>query len=191
MSEWRVRPEEPADARPVRAVLTAAFGREAEASLVEALRAAGDPVLALVAEAKQDFRAPAGRSELGNPASFGIFGGWGEVAGHIVFSRLRLNDPTIRASALAPLAVRPDRQRQGVGLALVRVGLRRLAGQGEDLVLVLGEPDYYRRFGFTQRDGKRFATLYDGPHQQALALSRRGRSASGPVAYPDAFQSLG
>ena len=96
----------------------------------------------------------------------------------------------MRACALAPLAVLPQRQRQGIGSALVREALKRLEEDRMDLVLVLGEPDYYGRFGFATDLAKRLTTPYDGPYLQALALSERGAAAHGPAAYARAFAEL-
>lgn len=160
-----VRPEAAADRDAVRTIHREAFAGPAEADLVEALRRDGDLILSLVAAAD-------------------------EPVGHIAFSRLTLPDAPVRASALAPLAVLPSCQRQGIGTALVEDGLRRLAASGEDLVLVLGEPAYYGRFGFAAQDAAPLKTPYDGPYLQALALSEQGRHARGPVRYPRAFAGL-
>jgi putative acetyltransferase len=166
-SAVRIRPEEPQDWPEIRALVEAAFGSKAEADLVQRLREGGDLVLSLAADD-------------------------GGPVGHIAFSRLALPEtPSARACALAPLAVSPQRQRQGIGSALVREGLMRLAQGGMDLVLVLGEPDYYGRFGFAPDLAKRLMTPYDGPYLQALALSERGKAAHGPAAYARAFAELG
>jgi putative acetyltransferase len=159
-----IRPETPADHDAIHAVIRAAFGQETEALLVERLRAGGDLVLSLVAEADG-------------------------IVGHVAFSRLSTEGGL--ATALAPVAVRPDRQRQSIGDALIREGLRRLAEAGEDLVLVLGDPAYYGRFGFTAEAAAPLKTPYDGPYQQALALSSQGRLIGGDVAYAPAFAELG
>ena len=166
-SAVRIRPEVPRDRQEIHALIEAAFGQKAEADLVQRLRADGDLVLSLTADD-------------GNPV------------GHIAFSRLALPQaPSVRTCALAPLAVLPGRQRQGIGSALVREGLARLAQEGMDLVLVLGEPSYYGRFGFAPDLAKRLTTAYDGPYLQALALSERGKAAHGPAAYPCAFAEPG
>lgn len=166
-SAVRIRPEEPRDLPEIHALIEAAFGQKAEADLVQRLRRDGDLVLSLTADD-------------GNPV------------GHIAFSRLALPQaPSVRACALAPLAVLPGRQRQGIGSALVREGLARLAQEGMDLVLVLGEPSYYGRFGFAPDLAKRLTTAYDGPYLQALALSERGKAAHGPAAYARAFAEPG
>ncbi len=162
----RIRPEEPHDWPEIRALIEAAFGQKAEADLVQRLRADGSLVLSLAADD-------------------------GKPVGHIAFSRLALPEASsIRACALAPLAVSPSRQGRGIGSALVREGLACLAQGGMDLVLVLGEPDYYGRFGFAPDLAKQLETPYDGPYLQALALSEKGKAAHGPASYARAFAEL-
>ena len=70
----------------------------------------------------------------------------GEVIGHVQFSRAWIGTQPV--SALGPIGVRPDRQGQGIGSALVRAGLEEAARRGETVVIVLGDPSFYRRFGF-------------------------------------------
>lgn len=166
MSPARIRPEREADREAIRALTVGAFGQAAEADLVDALRAQGDLVLSLVAA---------------DPA----------IVGHLAFSRLGLPRAAVRATALAPVSAAPSRQRQGIGTALIRDGLRRLAADGEDLVLVLGEPAFYNRFGFAADAARGLSTPYDGPYLQALAFTEAGRAASGPVRYAAAFADLG
>ncbi len=102
------------------------------------------------------------------------------------------DDEGRRIVALAPLAVAAAWRRRGVGAALVRASLEELRASGCDLVLVLGDPAYYGRFGFEPAADLALRTPYDGPHQQALALSECGRAARGlQVIYPDAFAGLG
>jgi putative acetyltransferase len=166
IADLAIRPEEPADRPAIRAIHAAAFGQSAEAALVERLRADGDLVLSLVAVAAKPI-------------------------GHIAFSPLVLSEtPSVKACALAPLAVSPNRQRQGVGSALIKESLRRLAEAGMDLAVVLGDRDYYGRFGFTPDAAIRLKTPYDGPYLQALLLSERGKVAHGPASYARAFADL-
>jgi putative acetyltransferase len=160
-----MRPETPDDHAAIDAVHRGAFEGAAEAELVGSLRRNGDIVLSLVADAD-------------------------EIVGHVAFSRLTLSKCLARASALAPLAVVKERQRQGIGSSLVREGLNRLGGSGEDLVLVLGDPAYYGRFGFTTEHAAGLQTPYDGPYLQALALTDEGRRARGPVRYARPFAEL-
>src|SRR6266850_6102664 len=116
-----IREERPEDAEAVHAVLVAAFGREAEARLVERLRASRRIICATVAEEK------------------------GRVLGYGVFSRIAVEsgDSEIPVLALAPLAVLPAFQRLGIGSALVSAGLARCRGLGHARVVVLGESAYY------------------------------------------------
>ena len=161
-----IRFETTSDRDVVRAVLASAFPSAAEADLVDALRAAGDLVLALVAEEE-------------------------DVVGFVAFSRLVPAQAELRAVALAPIGVVPAHQRTGIGSALVRDGLSRLAEAGEDLVLVLGETRFYERFGFTRDAAARLRTPYDGPHLLAKALTEQGAAARGRVRYAPAFAALG
>lgn len=162
-----VRAETPADIEAIRAVNTAVFGGAQEATLVDTLRADGDLVLSLVAE---------------------VGGG---IVGHVAFSRMQVNyeGSTESAVALAPVAVRPEHQRKGVGRTLVQSGLEQLTERGETLVFVLGEPEYYGRFGFSTGPAARFASPYAGPYFQSLTLSERAPS-SGAVRYARAFAAL-
>ena len=84
--------------------------------------------------------------------------------------------------------LQPDRQRQGIGSAVIREGLARLKDRGERLVFVLGEPGYYGRFGFKVMD--RFVSRYAGPYYQTLMLVPDA-PAAGKVSYPQAFDGLG
>jgi putative acetyltransferase len=164
-----VRPERPDDVRAIRRVLEAAFPSNAEAALIERLRAEGDLVAAFVAE--NDAKA---------------------IVGYTAFSRLTLDrEPrdARTAVALALLAVDPGWQRRGIGAALVRAGLDHLAGSGARLVFVLGDPAYYRRFGFTVDMARPFRSVYAGSHYMALALSP-GTPREGTVTYPEPFNAL-
>lgn len=71
-----------------------------------------------------------------------------ELVGHVIFTHCGVTGSSSKAALLAPLAVAPTSQRQGIGSTLVRAGLEQLKDAAVDLVLVLGDPDYYRRFGF-------------------------------------------
>lgn len=160
-----IRPETPADAPAVAALLTAAFGGPAEAGLVAALRTAGDAAIALVAE---------------DPA--------GGIAGHILLSPMQAPFPAL---SLAPLAVAPGRQGAGLGAALVRAALARAEAEGWRGVFVLGDPAYYGRFGFTADAAAGFESLYAGPAFQALALGGPLPARAGAAVHAPAFAALG
>lgn len=117
--------EEPKHLDQVRAIVSAAFPTEAESKLVDALRANSEAIISLVAV---------------NDA---------EVLGHIMFSPVTTTPPgSARGIGLAPVAVRPDVQSQGIGSQLIGEGLRRCKELGYDYCVVLGNPEYYQRFGF-------------------------------------------
>jgi len=128
MNPVRPRPETPADLAAVRRVHEAAFPTPAEARLVDQLRAHGKAVVSLVEERAR------------------------EITGHILFSPIAVEGFTLwrLALGLAPVAVLPACQRQGVGSRLVRDGLEACRNLGCGFVVVLGEPGYYGRFGFEQ-----------------------------------------
>lgn len=166
MSAVIIRPEEPQDRDAIRALLLSAFGGEIEARLVEALRAAGDVVLSLVAERD------------------------GAVRGHILFSRLMVRgEEDFPAVALAPLAVDPAHQREGNGTALVKDAHLRLQREGELLCVVLGDPAYYGRFGYSHERAAGFESVYQGEALQALAWGAAPRT--GRLEYAAAFRDLG
>jgi putative acetyltransferase len=144
-------------------VLKSAFGRGDEVALVARLRANEDALFELVAE--ED----------------------GEVVGHVVFSRLWV-DRFDLYGALGPLAVQPDRHRQGLGSKLVRTGLECAREFGCHGVLVLGDPAYYGRFGFSAEAAREVAAPYRGlPAFQGLALEDDAFAGAMSVTYPDAF----
>ncbi len=162
----QVRAEQPGDWEGVREVNRLAFGREDEARLVDALRTDGHVRLSLVAV--EDER----------------------IIGHIVFSDLPILTPhgTLSALALVPLAVLPARQRQGIGSRLVREGLRACTEAGYRIVVVLGHPDYYPRFGFSARLTERLQAPFSGPAFMALELVPDAlASVTGEVRYPPPF----
>jgi putative acetyltransferase len=121
----RIRPEQERDETAVRRVLEAAFPTAAEADLVERLRRGAKSVIALAAEDE------------------------GQIVGHIVFSPLAL-EPLAGAVGLGlgPVAVLPDREKHGVGRRLIQNGLAASHSWGAGFVTVLGDPEYYGRFGF-------------------------------------------
>ena len=158
-----IRDEGPVDLPRVDAVLAAAFGGEDEVRLVRALRSAGELACSLVAELE------------------------GTIVGHVAFEALRVEpEPASPVWALAPLAVLPARQRQGLGSKLVSAGLERARAAGVGAVVVLGDPAYYERFGFRGELVSALRTPWDGPHLMGLLL-HDGPVPAGTARYPDAF----
>lgn len=158
-----VRLEEEADHEAVRAIVEAAFPSPAEARLVDRLRADGDAEIALVAV--ED----------------------GAIAGHVMFSRMTA---ARRALGLAPVAVAPARQRRGIGGRLIRQGLAEASSGGWEIVVVLGDPAYYRRFGFDPALASGLISPYAGPHLMALSLVQPAPELIGRIDYAPAFAAL-
>jgi putative acetyltransferase len=111
------------------------------------------------------------------------------VVGHAMFSTLMVSPPDLRVAALAPASAAIDRQRSGIGSALIREGLARLKAQGFDVVTVLGDPKYYQRFGFTLEAARVFDCKYAGEHFQAVWLNAR-HTGSWQITYPPPFESV-
>jgi putative acetyltransferase len=129
-----IRPEQPEDIADIRyiteaAFLPMAFSSQTEAAIIEALRAANALTISLVA-VEDD-----------------------EVIGHVAFSPVMIDGQPGGWYGLGPVAVRPDSQRRGVGEALIRAGLTRLFELSPQGCVVLGDPDYYARFGFETQPG--------------------------------------
>ena len=163
---WTIRDERPGDEAAIAALTAAAFhdvehSDGSESAIVERLRAAGDLAISLVAENLD--RA---------------------VIGHVAFSPVAISDGTPRWYGLGPCSVIPLRQRAGIGSALISEGIERLRQMDAGGCVVLGDPAYYRRFGF----GHDPALTYPGPppeYFQRLVLS--GPAPQGTVSYAPAF----
>ncbi len=179
-----IRREAPGDAGAIHSVTAAAFARPgeavpAEAPLVDQLRAdpAWIPELSLVA-----------------------LGPDGDVIGHVVCTRGTVTPGTVTGGAagpapvlaLGPLSVRPDRQRQGVGQALMHAVLGAAEARDEPMVVLLGSTGYYPRFGF------RLASEYGitpqhpewEPHFQVRTLTAYDPAVRGEFAYPEPFDGV-
>jgi len=166
MSMISIRTSTPRDRDAIRLVEEHAFGQPVEAGLVDALVTGGDAVTELVAE--ED----------------------GQVVGHILFSRLfvEADGAKFPAVALAPLAVEPSFHGTGIGGALVREAHVRLKEAGETLSVVLGDPEYYGRFGYDRQRAAGFDCDYQGDALQALAWG--DAPANGRLVYAPAFSGL-
>jgi putative acetyltransferase len=153
-----VRDERPEDRDAVRRVEVAAFERDVEADLVDVLR--DDPAWEVSLVAEDD----------------------GEVVGHLLLTRARLGEAG-ELLALGPVAVLPERQRGGVGGALMRSALERAGGP----VVLLGHPDYYVRFGFEPAAPRGITNQWGltGPEWMV-----RGDAPAGLVLYPQPFADL-
>lgn len=132
----------------VRTVNEQAFGQPAEAGLVEMLRASCGEALSLVAEDA------------------------GVVVGHILFTPVVVEGDAGRVAGmgLAPLAVHPDRQREGIGSRLVERGLEILRGRGCPFVVVVGHPGYYPRFGFERASARGLSSQWPGVDDAAFMV---------------------
>jgi putative acetyltransferase len=165
-----VRIETPDDYAAVRTLNSAAFATHAEANLVEALRTHAHPLVSLVAELD------------------------GEIVGHIMFSPVVLSSRgDLRIMGLAPMAVAPKHQYQGIGSALVRKGLDECKALGVGAVVVLGHVKYYPRFGFLPSTDFDIRCEYPVPEEAFMAIELQSRylvGATGVVKYHDAFAKV-
>lgn len=166
-----IRPERESDRDAVFDVHARAFGRRAEAELVDALRARAVPQISLVADEA------------------------GLAIGHVFLSPVTIGDAAELPApmALGPLAVHPNHQRRGAGSRLVVEALERARRAGHPLVVVLGNPAYYRRFGFVRAalHDLRYERPAPEPAFQVVALSPGALAGRrGLVRYHAAFSSL-
>lgn len=164
-----IREETVNDHEAIREVHRRAFGCDDEAQLVDRLRHDGCVVVSLVAAVGDS------------------------VEGHILFSDLPIETDrgVIHAAALAPMAVMPERQRQGIGSGLLRAGLEECKGAGRAVVVVLGHPEYYRRFGFRAELTKALKAPFSGEAFMAIELVPGAlKGVAGTVKYPKAFEVL-
>jgi len=165
-----IRCENLLDASAIYNVHTQAFERENEAQLVKNIRHSDRyiPQLSLVAEVDNT------------------------VVGHILFSYVDLiGEETLRVLSLAPLAVVPQFQRQGIGSALVQVGLETADTMGEALVIVLGHSQFYPRFGFQPSVNYGIESPFSVPEDVFMVkLLTNYQGFKGKVIYPPAFQEV-
>ena len=152
-----VRAETAEDYPAVRQVNELAFGGSDEAVLVDKLRAVADPQISLVAIKD------------------------GQVVGHIFFSpvSIEISDPASLALGLAPMAVLPQYQKQGLGSQLVHEGLKECQRIGCNVVVVLGHPEYYPRFGFVPAKQKELRCEYAVPDEVFMVAELKPQALDG------------
>lgn len=161
-----IRAESAKDHPAVYEINRLAFGKEDESKLVDELRTNADAVISLVAEID------------------------GKVVGHLLMSKMYIatQKGDVPALALAPVAVHPDFQKQGIGSALVKEALKIAPEKGETIVLVLGHKEYYPKFGFSVELAKNIKHPFDKDHFMALELKPGALDGLvGKVKYPAAF----
>ena len=147
------------------------FGRDNEAQLVESIRHSDRyiPELELVAELNH------------------------AIVGHILFSYIDLvGQENLQVLGLAPMAVQPEFQRRGIGSALVQVGLEAASSLGESMVIVLGHPQFYSRFGFEPSVSYGIESPFPVPEEvfMVLPLNNYQEQYTGKVVYPPAFNRV-
>ena len=154
-----IRDEQPDDVDSVQQLLVHAFGRKNESHLVARMRRLKIAPISLVAV---DCSAK-------NPVKSD------RIVGHIMFSPVTVNNgaPPVRALGLAPVAVIPERQRQGIGSILIETGLAKCRHQGVDVVVVLGHHDYYPRFGFKPAHARGLTCEYKSPPESFMVVELR------------------
>ena len=163
-----IRPEKSEDLPLVNSLIIETFKRDTEARLVDRLRRASADYLSLVAD---DI---------------------GTIVGHIMFTPATItNDRTVTGMGLAPMAVIPSYQHQGIGKLLVREGLRILQETGCPFVIVLGHPDYYPRFGFQPASRYNIRSQWDDVPDEAFMIlimdDKAMRNISGVARFRDEF----
>jgi putative acetyltransferase len=166
-----IRRATPADWPAIVDINDSAFEGPAESALIGTLERSGRPVISLVALADD------------------------VAAGHIFFSPVPIQSPgpPIPAAALAPMAVSPRFQRCGIGSQLVDAGLRECTNEAYQVVVVVGHPHFYSRFGFTPAGSAGLASVYSGAGDAFMALELTAgvlKGRTGVVEYPDEFAGV-
>lgn len=152
-----IRNETIEDKAEIRRVNELAFARTNEADLIDALRQEAAPIISLVAA--RDVK----------------------IVGHIFFSPVTIGSETntLNAMGLAPMAVLPTYQNQGIGSALVREGLKECRRRDYDVVVVLGHPKYYPRFGFKPASSTGLRCEYDVPDEVFMVIELKPDALAG------------
>jgi len=144
----RIREQQPHDEKSIRVVNQRAFGQTQEADIVDKLRQNCKDLLSLVATKHN------------------------QIVGHILFSPAKIEDEnrTIQGMGLAPMAVLPEYQKQGIGSELVRTGIAKLASRRCPFVIVLGHAEYYPRFGFEPASRYGIKSEWEAPDNAFMIL---------------------
>lgn len=169
-----IRPEQPEDYKAVFQLNSLAFQQDGEARLVEALRLNSEvfvPELSLVALIDD------------------------KIVGHILFTKIKIIDGAQQTAclALAPVAVSPDFQKQGIGSQLIKHGLLKAKALGYTAVIVLGHEHYYPKFGFLPASKYGIKCPFEVPDEvfMALELVEGGlKGVHGTVKYPKEFEAV-
>lgn len=165
-----IRPEQPEDINEIRSLNVLAFGQFLEAIIVDTLRANCREILSLVAVEDE------------------------KIVGHILFSPVAIEGPhgSINGMGLAPMAVLPDRQRQGIGAHLIKKGIEELQTARCPFIVVLGHHEYYTRFGFEQASNYGIRCQWEGIPDEAFMIlwldKTRAGNVSGLATYRDEFK---
>ena len=174
MDSYYIRPELPEDNQAILEVHVQAFAQDGEARLVDTLRHDGNinPELSLVA----------------------VFGE--RIIGHILFCPIAIVSGPVEtpALALAPLGVHQDFQCRGIGAALIAEGIGECQRLGHRIVIVVGHPGYYPRFGFTPASESGILAPFPCPDEAFMALPLENGAldgVGGTVRYPVAFDTVG
>jgi putative acetyltransferase len=161
-----IRAEEPKDRAAIYQINVLAHGREDEARLVEELRDGNHARLSLVADAG------------------------GQIVAHLMFSAVQImtDSGPMQGLVLAPLAVHPEQQQHGLATTLLKDGLYLAAQRHHRVVLVIGDPAFYSRFGFSAEATKRLKTRFSGENFMALELMVGAlKGVEGMVLFPPPF----
>jgi putative acetyltransferase len=164
-----IRNEENSDAEAISEITIAAFtnhpySQNTEQFIIKALRAANALTVSLVAVVE------------------------GRVVGHIAFSPVSISDQSSDWYGVGPVSVQPHYQKQGIGKALIQEGLSELRSRGAKGCMLVGDPDFYKRFGFRNLPD---LILEGVPQEYFLALPFGGNRASGVAVFHEAFRAKG
>jgi len=169
-----IRVEKENDFQAIKEVNDLAFGQDGESNLIGKIRTSSAfiPALSLVVETEDK-----------------------EIVGHILFSTIVIEttEGTVQSLALAPMAVKPGYQNEGIGSSLVREGLKRSKELGYHSVIVLGHSAYYPRFGFITASEKDIKSPFEVPDEAFMVIElQKGalNGVQGTVCYPEAFSGV-